>query len=79
MTMPIFGSRPIKQPDDEEETESEGFDWDDEHGHRVDRFFELGFDLFTALKLAIAKADWHRADEMLKQGATHEQVEQILS
>ena len=45
---------------------------------RIARMTELGFDYPAALELAIAGADWHAAARMKSQGATCDQVVQLL-
>ena len=45
---------------------------------RIARMTELGFEYPAALELAIAGADWHAAARMKSQGATCDQVVQLL-
>ena len=71
---------PPKEPVVAEEAEptDEGLDWDDELGWRIDRFDELGFELFTCLALAMKKVDWHDAKRLLDKGADHNRVVDLL-
>lgn len=39
----------------------------------------LGFDLYDAMKLAHAKADWHKVEEVLKTGCDRDLVLRIFT
>lgn len=80
--MPLYWGMREPPKDAEPETEPTPEDdegWDKETSWRIDMFNDLGFDLFTALKLAVFKADHHQAKKYLSRGMSHEQVaDQLL-
>lgn len=41
---------------------------------RMEMFLELGFGAATSWALAVARADWHRAKDLLGKGASHRYV-----
>lgn len=63
-----------KSPDARSPSEKEMTDtWVEE------RFRSLGFDALQATTLRLARADWHEARRMLKQGCSHEHALSILT
>lgn len=46
--------------------------------HVEEMFRQLGFNEFQAIAFADARADWHRADNLIKNGCSHELVVEIL-
>lgn len=45
---------------------------------RMEQFDRLGFDYPQSLELALSGADWHRAETLLGQGATHAQIVEVM-
>lgn len=51
----------------------------DLHYWQIERFQELGFERHQAEILELARADWHEAEALLRQGCSHEHAIELLT
>jgi hypothetical protein len=77
---PPFGGKPVKKDPSTEVPDAPPEDWGDPLvGMRIDRFMDLGFDMFESLELALHRdVSWTDALALMEKGASHEQTLAIL-
>lgn len=73
----MFGGTP-KPAEEEPETARAPDEWEKVLSHREQMFRSLGFNMWQAVSLAEAAADWHEAERLIHKGCPLDTVLDLL-